>query len=77
MRETAVVMARRTMAAPPALGALARALLPQLVAQALVVAALFAWPQIVHWGDDSPAAAAPPMSDRDAERLIEQMSNGR
>jgi TRAP-type mannitol/chloroaromatic compound transport system permease large subunit len=73
----AVVMVRRTMASPPPLGALARALVPQLVAQALVVAALFAWPQIVHWGDDAPAQAAPAMSDRDAQRLIEEMSNGR
>ena len=73
----AVVMVRRTMASPPALGALARALAPQLVAQALVVAGLFAWPELVHWADDATVEAAPAMSERDAERLIEEMRHGR
>jgi TRAP-type mannitol/chloroaromatic compound transport system permease large subunit len=41
----AVVMARRTIAPPPPLRPLARALVPQLVAQALVVALLLAWPR--------------------------------
>jgi TRAP-type mannitol/chloroaromatic compound transport system permease large subunit len=73
----AVVMVRRTMASPPALGALARALAPQLVAQALVVAGLFAWPELVHWADDATVEAAPARSERDAERLIEEMRHGR
>jgi hypothetical protein len=66
------------MPTPPPLGALARALAPQLVAQALVVAVLFAWPQLVHWADDAKVgSAAPAMSDRDAERLIEDMGRSR
>jgi TRAP-type mannitol/chloroaromatic compound transport system permease large subunit len=70
----AVVMARRTTATPPRLGALARALAPQLVAQALVVALLFASPQLVHWSDDAPSQATPTLSDRDLERLLDEAS---
>jgi TRAP-type mannitol/chloroaromatic compound transport system permease large subunit len=68
----AVVMARRTTATPPRLGALARALAPQLVAQALVVALLFASPQLVHWSDDAPSGTTPTLSDRDVERLLDE-----
>jgi TRAP-type mannitol/chloroaromatic compound transport system permease large subunit len=67
----AVVMARRTLAEPPALGALARALAPQLVAQALIIAALVAWPGLVHWGDDA-AVSARPVSNDEAERLMDE-----
>lgn len=55
---------------------LARALAPKLVAQALVVAVLFAWPELVHWADD-PKVEAAPVRARDAERLIEEMRHGR
>jgi len=68
----AVVMARRTMAVAAPLGALARALAPQLVAQALVVALLLAWPRLVHWSDEPVASAAPPMSDSEVERLLDE-----
>ena len=73
----AVVMSRRTLATPVAASALAKALLPQLVAQALVVALLVAAPRIVHWLDDSPHAAAPAPSDADIERLMDEASRGR
>ncbi|HEX4234248.1 MAG TPA: TRAP transporter large permease subunit [Caldimonas sp.] len=70
----AVVMSRRTMARPPALAALARALLPQLVAQAVIVAALISWPQLVHWGDAAPPSAAPAPSELDLERMFDEAS---
>jgi len=74
----AVVMSRRGMAAPPRLGALARALVPQLVAQLLVVAVLLAAPRLVHWADDdAPTGSAPTLTDREVEQLLEQSSGGR
>ena len=74
----AVVMSRRSMAAPPRLGALARALVPQLVAQLLVVAVLLAAPRLVHWADDdAPTGSAPTLTDREVEQLLEQSSGGR
>ena len=38
---------------------------------ALVVAALLAWPQLVHWADDPLPAAAPAPSEGDIERLLD------
>ena len=73
----AIVMSRRTAATPVAPGVLAKALVPQLVAQALVVALLIAVPGIVHWADDAPAAAAPTPSEADIERLMNEASRGR
>jgi len=74
----AVVMSRRSMASPPRLGALTRALVPQLVAQVLVVAVLLAAPGLVHWADDAaPASPAPTLSDREVEQLLEQSAGGR
>ena len=74
----AVVMSRRSMASPPRLGALTRALVPQLVAQVLVVAVLLAAPALVHWADDAaPASPAPTLSDREVEQLLEQSAGGR
>ena len=74
----AVVMSRRSMASPPRLGALTRALVPQLVAQVLVVAVLLAAPALVHWADDAaPASPAPTLSDREVEQLLERSAGGR
>jgi TRAP-type mannitol/chloroaromatic compound transport system permease large subunit len=71
----AVVMSRRTMAHPPALVALARALLPQLVAQTIIVAVLIGWPRLVHFGDTAPAAnTAPAPSELDIERMLDEAS---
>ncbi|HEV7576056.1 MAG TPA: TRAP transporter large permease subunit [Caldimonas sp.] len=67
----ALVMSRRLLADPPPLRDLARALMPHLVAQALVVAALVAWPSLAH-RRDAPTRAAPALSDRDVERLMEE-----
>ena len=69
----AVVMSRRLLAGPPALADLARSLAPHLLAQALVVAALVAWPSLAHWGDDA-ARATPVLSDQDIERLMDEAS---
>lgn len=69
----AVVMSRRLLATPPALTDLARALAPHLVAQALVVAALVAWPSLAHLGH-APASAAPSLSEQDIERLMNEAS---
>jgi tripartite ATP-independent transporter DctM subunit len=68
----AVVMARRTLHAAPALGALARALLPNLLAQALIIGAIVAWPRLVHLSDDSAAASPAPVSNEEAERLMDE-----
>ena len=74
----AVVMSRRSMPEPPRLGALARALAPQLVAQLLVVAVLLAAPRLVHWADDdAPMGTAPTLTDREVEQLLEQSPGGR
>jgi len=66
----AIVMARRVLPDPPPLAALARALAPQLAAQALVLAILVAWPGCVHWGD-APARPAPDLSVEEVERLMQ------
>ncbi|HZW76640.1 MAG TPA: hypothetical protein VFF43_24015, partial [Caldimonas sp.] len=67
-----------SMASPPRLGALTRALAPQLVAQVLVVAVLLAAPGLVHWADDAaPTSPAPTLSDREVEQLLEQSGGGR
>ncbi len=73
----AIVMSRRTLATPVPAGALARALVPQLAAQALVVALLIAAPQIVHWADDAPSPAAPAASEADIERMMNAAPSGR
>ena len=51
--------------------------MPQLAAQALVVALLIAAPQIVHWADDAPSAAAPAASEADIERMMNAAPSGR
>ena len=72
----AVVMSRLATRAPPPMAALARALAPQLVAQALLIAALLAWPGLTHWGaNESGSAADPPaLSDDAVERLMRESS---
>ncbi len=69
----AIVMSRRALAAPPALPDLARALAPHLVAQLVVIAALVAWPALVHCGDE-PAGTTPALSEQEIERLMNEAS---
>lgn len=74
----AIVMSRRLLAIPPPLGALARALAPQLVAQVLVIACVAAWPALVHWHAGSGTAAEKPaLSDQEAERLMDEAAGSR
>ena len=69
----AVVMSRLATREPPPLAALARALAPQLVAQALLIAALVAWPALTHWGaNKTGGTAAPTMSNEDAEKAMDE-----
>jgi TRAP-type mannitol/chloroaromatic compound transport system permease large subunit len=67
----AVVMSRLASRAPPPMAALARALAPQLAAQALLIAALLLWPGLTHWGaNEATGAGAPALSDLEVERLM-------
>ena len=69
----AVVMSRSATAEPVRLGALTRALAPQLAAQGLLIAALIAWPGLTHWGAEGPSAAAvPAASGAEADRLMDE-----
>jgi TRAP-type mannitol/chloroaromatic compound transport system permease large subunit len=69
----AIVMSRLALRDAPPLGALARALAPQLVAQVLLIAALLAWPALTHFGsNESQSALTPPVSDEQAERLMDE-----
>ena len=69
----AVVMSRATMPDAPPVAALARALAPHLVAQALIIAALLAWPGLTRLDREAtvpvPAGA---VSNEDAERLMDE-----
>ena len=68
----AVVMSRLAIREPPPVAALARALAPQLVAQALLIAALLAWPGLTHWGANEAANdSTPALSNEQAERLMD------
>ena len=60
----AIVMARRVLPDPPALAALARALAPQLAAQALVLAILVAWPALRALGRRARRGPHPPSATR-------------
>jgi len=69
----AIVMSRLALRDAPPLGALARALAPQLVAQALLIAALLAWPALTHFGsNEAQSALTPPVSNEQAERLMDE-----
>ena len=69
----AVVMSRAMMPAAPRLRDLSRALLPHLLLQAAVVAAVFFFPQLTQW--TRPVEAAPvatPAGTQDAERKMQE-----
>ena len=70
-----IVMSRASASRPPPLGPLVRALLPQLAAQALIIAAVLAWPALTHLGAASGATdSKPALSNEDAERLMDDAS---
>lgn len=69
----AVVMSRLATREPPPLAALAHALAPQLIAQALLIAVLVAWPALTHWGaNESGGTGAPAMSNDESEKVMEE-----
>ncbi len=65
----AVVMSRSMIASTASLAALARALLPYLLMQAVLIVAVLAWPQMTHWTRPADSAAPPP-SSMDADQLV-------
>ena len=69
----AVVMSRALMPAAPGLRALSRALLPHLLAQGLLIAAVVAWPQITQWARPAgDVAATPAVNVDEADRLMRE-----
>ena len=66
----AVMMSRGAVPGAPGLGALSRALLPQLLAQAALIAAVLFWPQITQWARPAESAVATPAHD--ADRLMQE-----
>jgi TRAP-type mannitol/chloroaromatic compound transport system permease large subunit len=75
----AVMMAASRTTPAPRAGALVRALAPWLVAQALALAIVLAWPQLTHpQGQGQEATAAKPqMSEDEIERLMREAPGGR
>ena len=73
----AVMMTRGLLADAVPARALGRAIVPYLLAQLLTVAIVLAWPRIVHVAQNALSEAAPSaiMSDEDARRAIDQMTN--
>src|SRR5437764_2201610 len=72
----ALMMARGTLRQNLGLRELIRALLPFLIAQWTVLAAVLLFPQFVHVGEDAGDASrtpATPMTDRELQRRLEQM----
>jgi TRAP-type mannitol/chloroaromatic compound transport system permease large subunit len=69
----AIVMSRALMPGAPGLRVLSRALLPQLLAQGLLIAAVVVWPQITQWARPAQdVAAAPAVNADDADRLLRE-----
>ncbi len=67
-----IVMSRASASRPIPLRPLVRALLPQLAAQALIIAAVSAWPALTHFGTASGATEAKPaVTNDEAERLMD------
>ncbi len=74
----AVVMAQALSPARPGWRPLARALLPHLLILLGLIAALLAWPGLVHWGRSGEALpTAQVMSAEEAERLMQQQGTQR
>jgi TRAP-type mannitol/chloroaromatic compound transport system permease large subunit len=76
----AVLMSRTLMPGNASLGALGRALLPQLAAQAALIAAVLLFPQITRWARPSesvPAAASPADAERTGQQVQEEFDTQR
>jgi tripartite ATP-independent transporter DctM subunit len=75
----AVMMAASRTTPAPHAGALVRALAPWLVAQALALAIVLAWPQLTHPQGQAQEAtpAKPQMSEDEIERLMREAPGGR
>jgi TRAP-type mannitol/chloroaromatic compound transport system permease large subunit len=71
----ALMMSRALMPGQVRLGAVARALAPQLAAQAALIAAVLMFPQITRWArpvESAPAASSPAEAQK-AERALQEM----
>ena len=71
----AVLMSRSLMPDGARLGALTRALWPQLAAQAALIAVVLMFPQITHWArpeETTPSAATGPADAAQADRLMQE-----
>jgi hypothetical protein len=71
-----LMMARGTLRQTLGLRELVRALLPFLIAQWTVLAAVLLFPQLVHLGENAGEASrtpATPMSDQELQRRLDQM----
>ncbi|MEO8155200.1 MAG: TRAP transporter large permease subunit, partial [Rhizobacter sp.] len=68
----AVLMSRALMPGTVSLRALVRALWPQLVVQAVVVAAVLVFPQVTRWARPAEAAVAGAADADQTERLMQQ-----
>jgi TRAP-type mannitol/chloroaromatic compound transport system permease large subunit len=72
----ALMMARGTLRQTLAFGEMVRALLPFLIAQWTVLAAVLLFPQLVHIGESAGEASrtpATPMSDQELQRRLDRM----
>ncbi|HMC14881.1 MAG TPA: TRAP transporter large permease subunit [Albitalea sp.] len=72
----ALVMSRSLLPMRVGTRALSRALLPQLVAQALLIGAVLVFPQITQWARPAEAPAVPSAGSDEAERLMQEAIRG-
>ena len=68
----AVLMSRSLLHPAPNPGLLARALVPHLLAQAVLIVAVLSWPQMTRWTRPDPPAATAGNTPEQAERLLQQ-----
>lgn len=71
----AVLMSRRLMSPAPGVGPLARALVPQLLAQFMVIAVVLFWPQTTAWLRPEASSIATPSAPVDADALMQEAIN--
>ena len=73
----AVVMSRGAVPDAPSMRALARALAPQLLCQAVLIGAVLAWPQVTQWARPADLANADATLDEDAVERLMRAGGGR